>query len=271
MSTIRICYALILAIFAQAAVGQPTPVYGKSAARVPGLSYRTYFEHVRLLNSQGQTQPSAMDVAVSFNKARLPAATAWESEQQMIKWFLNLRDIRFLFERQERMDFARRSSWLYPDDGCFARAQLASYNLRSWSAPAPSKIFVFGDLTVHTRNAPEGSVSWWYHVAPIVQIEGEKYVLDPALEPQHPLKLVDWLSKMSPDPQSLQVAICGAGAYIPTNPCATQNATEYDTQAHEDQLGYLAVEWDRVLELKRNPERELGEFPPWVTQPNFKH
>ena len=60
-----------------------------------------------------------------------------------------LREARFVFGR-DQPEFARRSSWLYPDDGCFARAALAADNLARWSFAPVAKIFVFGDLDVRT-------------------------------------------------------------------------------------------------------------------------
>ncbi|NJL24794.1 MAG: hypothetical protein HC902_06255 [Calothrix sp. SM1_5_4] len=191
----------------------------------------------------------------------LPPVTVWESEDAMLERFRALRDQRWL-KLPERPDFLRRSSWLYPDDGCFARAALANRNLGKWSYSVPNKIFVFGDLNVMTVNAVSGMVSWWYHVAPIVEVNGQKYVLDPAIEPRQPLKLEDWLARMSSTPQDLEVAICGSGTYTPNDDCARISDGQ-ENEAAEDQLVYLRYEWNRLLQLKRDPESELGDNPPW--------
>jgi hypothetical protein len=177
--------------------------------------------------------------------------------------FARMRDRRWL-QTDDHPGFLRRSSWLYPDDGCFARAGLAIMNFAQWALPVPSKIFVFGDLVVKTANSPSGSVSWWYHVAPIVQVGADKYVLDPALEPTHPLKLEDWLAKMSVDVHRLEVAICASGSYTPDDRC--DHVTDgVEAVAAGDQIGYLQDEWFRLEELKRDPTRELGAEPPWLS------
>src|SRR5205823_1645100 len=138
------------------------------------------------------------EVSKPYQADQLRAVTEWESVDAMNRHFQEFRDKRFLISDLQP-GFMRRSSWLYPDDGCFARAGLAILNLFQEKVTPPEKIFVFGNLSVKTANSPDGSVSWWYHVAPIVQIGAEKYVLDPALNPRAPLKLEDWLSLMGND------------------------------------------------------------------------
>jgi hypothetical protein len=177
--------------------------------------------------------------------------------------FAKFRDVRWL-ETSDHPGFQRRSSWLYPDDGCFARAALAIMHLTQWAFPAPSKIFVFGDLTVNTVNSPSGLVNWWYHVAPIVQVGNQKYVLDPALDPRQPEKLEVWLAKMAGDIHHLEVAICASGSYTPDDSC--DHVTDgVEAMASDDQISYLQSEWERLVELKRNPVNELGEKPPWLS------
>lgn len=236
---------------------------GKSAIREPGASYKAYKVRAWMLSQQQRNEGGTpVDEAVAYEKSTLPAATAWESEAVMTERFKRLRDTRFL-EEQDNPGFLRRSSWLYPDDGCFARAALAVRNLFQWSNPAPSKIFVFGDLVVNTKNSSSGQVSWWYHVAPLVEVGGEKYVLDPAIEPGQPLKLGEWLARMSPNPGSLEVAVCKSGSYTPYDPCGKET-DGVESGAENDQMTYLRAEWNRLEQLGRNPEQELGDNPPWL-------
>jgi hypothetical protein len=70
--------------------------------------------------------------------------------------------------------------------------------------PAPFKLFSFGSLTAQTENSPRGSVSWWYHVAPVVRglnSAGDEItlVLDPALEPRRPMPMQEWIKAILPD------------------------------------------------------------------------
>lgn len=237
-----------------------------SARREPGVSYKAYKTHAFLL-SQGQTLPTMttpVEEAKAYGtvKSTLPAATAWVSEAEMNASFEKFRDYRFI-TTNSKPDFKRRISWLYPDDGCFARAALAILNLGSWNTAVPKKIFVFGDLTVQTKNSPSGSVTWWYHVAPLVEVDGVKYVLDPAINPKTPLKLEDWLATMSAQPDTLEVAICGSGSYTPYDNCARETDGR-EEQGLNDQPTYLEYEWSRLQDLGRNPENELGDLPPWL-------
>ncbi len=162
----------------------------------------------------------------------------------------------------------RRSSWLYPDDGCFARASLAILNLSKWNVAVPKKVFVFGDLRVETKNSPSGFVTWWYHVAPLVEVNGEKFVLDPAIEPSRPLPLGDWLARQSANPDALEVAVCGSGSYTPYDECFKETDGE-ETSALSEQGYYLDAEWERLQRLGRNPVEELGDLPPWLKPTNL--
>lgn len=236
---------------------------GRSAARVPGISYLNYLMQAATL-PQTVAPPftTPVDESKVFERATLPQATVWESQEVMQKRFEEMRDLRFM-QLQSKPNFLRRISWLYPDDGCFARAQVAVRNLIRANYPAPSKIFVFGDLSVATANSPYGSVTWWYHVAPLVEVDGVKYVLDPAIEPAHPLPLAQWLAKQSPNPGQLSVAVCGSGSYHPYDDCARVNDGD-ESQAQVEQEWFLDSEWSRLEELSRDPEKELGDNPPWL-------
>jgi hypothetical protein len=239
-------------------------IEAKSAKRDPNVSYKAYMARAYLLSQQEHpdaTAKAAVDSGMSAdNAAKVPVAS-WATSAELKEHFEFVRDLRFL-ESPQQPGFKRRSSWLYPDDGCFARAALAVKNLASNNQLPPNKIFVFGNLNVKTGNAPDGSVSWWYHVAPIIEVQGAKYVLDPALEPKHPLPMMDWLKLMG-DPKQMEVAICGSGTYTPNDSC-DKTTDGLEQGAGDDQIYYLDAEWDRLLELNRDPHKELGDLPPWM-------
>ena len=75
--------------------------------------------------------------------------------------------------------------FLYPDDGCWARAhEMCRLMLVSGLlAPgqAPRKVWLDGQLTVQTRNSPSCSVPWGWHVAPTLGVGGGLLVIDPSL------------------------------------------------------------------------------------------
>jgi hypothetical protein len=238
----------------------------KSAVRAPGTSYLAY-KSIASIFSERPADLSAgkavSDSSIPYDAKTIPTVTAWESVAAMTQRFEQFRDMRWL-TTSDHPGFFRRSSWLYPDDGCFARAGLAIMNLVKMKAAAPNKIFVFGDLRVRTDNALSGYVDWWYHVAPIVQIAGEKYVLDPALSPRAPIKLEDWLALMTPDIHSVEIAICKSGSYSPDDTC--DHVTDgVESQAADDQISFLGDEWSRMDDLHRNPSDVLGDNPPWLS------
>ncbi len=255
--------SLFLVVFASITHAQE--IIGRSAYRTPGTSYLGYKTTAAVFSIDGLDAPdriTPMQAAKSGKLTVLPKATEWENEVVMNDRFNQFRDLRFMTV-PTRPDFMRRSSWMYPDDGCFARAALAVRNLVQMAVSAPKKVFAFGDLRVKSANAMGGEVTWWYHVAPLVEIAGQKYVLDPAINPAGPLKLEDWLAKMNEDPSSIEVSVCESGAYTPGDDCA-KSTDGIESGAQSDQVWYLEQEWQRLKDLNRNPEEELGEHPPWL-------
>jgi hypothetical protein len=178
--------------------------------------------------------------------------------------FAKLRDYQFM-DSSSHPEIRRRSTWLYPDDGCFARADLAVQNLSGWKYTPVKKIFVFGELTVATANAVGGEVSWWFHVAPITKVNGQLYVMDPAVNPAGPLALSEWLGFLSSDPDKLLVNLCNSTAYVPHSRCASADVADL-SRSLVDQQEFLDPEWDRLLELNRKPAEELGDHPPWLDE-----
>ena len=102
----------------------------------------------------------------------------------------------------------------YPIDGCYSRAQMMANRLTELGF-ASEKVFsiartpastIRGDLHVESPFAGDvaapavPTVTWWYHVAPIVRVREangsvHEMVLDPAMHTQ-PLELNAWLQRM---------------------------------------------------------------------------
>jgi hypothetical protein len=78
--------------------------------------------------------------------------------------------------------------FLFPDDGCYARAHEMVRLMRLQGIEA-EKIWIFASsdssLKPATSNHPNCQVGWWYHVAPTLQVNTssgiEKRVIDPSL------------------------------------------------------------------------------------------
>lgn len=194
---------------------------------------------------------SPLNTAKLYNEVTLPKATSWASIEVMQSRFESLREDRFLIWKV-KPEAQRRLTWFYPDDGCFARASLAMRSLFRLYAPLASKVFAFGNLRVKTKNSPRGAVGWWFHVAPIVEVKGVKYVLDPSIEFGAPLTLKDWLTRMG-NPAKMKVSICNSGAYAPSSNC-DKKSDGIETRAEIAEQHYLGLEWKRMVELKREHE-----------------
>jgi hypothetical protein len=208
----------------------------------------------------GLRSRSAIDEARPLPEVDFNHLENWESYKTISERFEKIRDVRFIKETIN-LQKLRRITWMYPDDGCYARASLINQNLTQMGVVSPTKIFVYGDLLAQTPNTTSGTVSWWYHVAPVVTDGKENYVLDPSLEPLRPLTVREWLERMG-DPITMRVSVCSSDSYTPYSPCLTPEPDEDDT-AMEDQVLFLSLERYRLYELGRDVDRELGDFPPW--------
>lgn len=81
----------------------------------------------------------------------------------------------------------------YTEDGCYARALYMSMELASRRLPSSAQ-YLTGELY------PSSSVSWGWHVAPMVEIEGTtgRTILDPSLAPGGPITLTEWIRRSNP-------------------------------------------------------------------------
>lgn len=207
---------------------------------------------------------SAMESAVAYDKADLNQIPEFaKSDDEIQKLFEDIRNIRFL-EDPDVTQFPRRISWLYPMDGCFARAEWVAHLIKKNDPTLEfSRVFIFGDLEVKTKNSSSGSVSWWYHVAVIIRHQGKAFVFDPSLEVTRPLELSEWVKLQVPNPsKDAELAICSGNAYSPSSNCSEKSLLS-DDEAADEISGYLSYERRNLKKLGRDPQVELGVNPPW--------
>ena len=164
---------------------------GVSQKRFPNESFKDALQRMKMhLPKSKLNSLKITDLPVSkklpLSKMDFSLATEVGTYQELIRMFHVIRDSRFL-HTNNNPDFERRIAWLYPDDGCFARAALSGIKLNDEVISRPTKIFVFGDLVYYTPYSPDGAVNWWYHVSLVVKYMGVYYVLDPALNQEGPL------------------------------------------------------------------------------------
>lgn len=246
---------------------------GLSAHRLYNESYeaardRHLFTHNLGVRFPGLGKTETAARYVSAERAKKPLKSLNLSEipdvgslADLENQFFYIRDTRFL--ATENTNFPRRITWLYPDDGCYARAEVAKFELVNHHFPEPKKIFVFGNLSAASKNSPTGSVQWWYHVAVAYRVGDVAYVFDPSLEPMRPLTITEWHNLVGGNQTFVQYSICSQGTFDPAADCYQPRALSQEDAVWE-QKSFLKDEWSRILELKRNPEQELGNNPPWL-------
>lgn len=248
-----------IAFVALALVSATSAAGGVSARRDANVSYKAYFRNVQP-QQLDSSFTSSFDKAVPLEELDQSTLPQWDAGHVEIA-FLRVRDHRFLYSMTDTQ-FLRRSSWLYPDDGCYARAALAKKNMQEWLFPPVKKLFAYGNLVVNTDNAPGGSVTWWYHVVPVMAVGDQAFVVDPAIEPQRALTIQEWSERMGGDQASIKFAVCNGNSYTPMDSCDEPSDTA-EASAHEEQVAFLGLEWDRLESLSRDPRSELGDNPPW--------
>lgn len=243
--------------------------FGVSAHRPPLTDYLMLAKQYRpkRLKPSPQMRPltssssvSAYDGAVKFSDLDISIAAM---EKDYEKLFEYVRDNRELTD-PSKTAFARRISWLYPYDGCWIRAAIASQWAEREKFARPHKLFIFGNLNVSTPNATDGDVSWWFHVvAAIRDAAGDLFVIDPAIDPSGPMKAKEWILKMVSVVDDAKLNLCSPHTYEPYDDCdATSSAS--DAGAVSDMPYYLKAERSNLVDLGRDADKELGDSPPWA-------
>jgi hypothetical protein len=149
--------------------------------------------------------------------------------------------------------------FLYPDNGCHARAHamcriLAEHDaqpIKVWNCAHDTK----HPLVVETPNSPKGEVRWSFHVAAALAVsvpgtkEPEILVLDPSLFPK-PVPVAEWRSVQG-DPLS-GLIYTSPDPYVPPARCDVE--FDFDGQQTEKDL----VRYGALLERRI---RKLGPPP----------
>lgn len=246
------------------AYSNPSPLLNlDSAVRAPQEDYRSKISRLAQASPSGIFEfglsgTSPVNAAVELSRLDTSVVQRWPGNADIREVFSNIRDERFMTDSS---GFKRRPTWLYPDDGCYARAELMSLRLKEKGLPQGNKIFVFGNLNVNTANSPSGYVNWWYHVAVAYRIQDTIYVFDPAIEPREPLPMQVWFSKMG-NAADFRIAFCSANAFTPRSACNERSGMDLSAAMYQQGM-FFGDEWQRLLSLNRNPSSELGDAPPW--------
>jgi len=240
---------LLLLSTASAALAAP------SAARGPQESWKQARAR-NLPDSQTQARgPSAFDSSKDLSLINFASVYDLKNNEDLMTIFNYVKDTRFITNPSSPIS-QRRLSWLYPDDGCFVRAELMTNFIIEKRMPPTSKIFVFGDLAVRTKNAPGNMVRWWYHVAPIYRVGKMVYVLDPAIETRRPLTILEWRKRVSEESDVRNFALCEQHTFEPEDNCQKPKRMSMEFLT-DYQREFQSYEWERVVRLGRDPYKEL--------------
>lgn len=213
---------------------------------------------------------------VTARNKLLETVVAWPNINVIQHNFEKIRNIRYAKDTVY-VDFLRRITWLFPDDGCWTRASavikdlFGPYHNLVNDFARPSKVFAFGNLCANTPNHVKGYVAWWYHTAPMIRDAetNQSYVLDPSVNPYTPLTVEKWMEEISSHSGACSRAnsfvekfsVCNGYGPNPFNYCEDEFVTEFS--AAVNQSTYRAYEYKRQLVLGRDPQQVLGDSPPW--------
>lgn len=155
----------------------------------------------------------------------------------------------------------------YIVDGCYARSLYMSLELAAEGIPS-SAHYVFGYLQ------PTESVTWSYHVAPLLQLKNssqEPWVLDPAFE-KEPLTRTEWINKnfaessasLKSTASSTWTQIRAGSAYFDES----GRVSEFDT---EETLAFSPVKdsFGNVTSLRVKPINPSVLVPDFADFPSF--
>lgn len=181
------------------------------------------------------------------------------------KAFQRVRDARIYTDANNRK---RRATWLYPIDGCYTRAAHDRRGFERLGYKPPGKVFAFGTwatLRAKTPFAPNGKAWWGFHTAAAYRLGNRAIVLDAAIDPNRLLPFEEWVALIAPDPSKISVSVCDSNAYAPSQTCRG-GSNQQDYWAKDQLSNYLDDEWRNLVDLGYDPNRLLGDFPPWKTR-----
>jgi hypothetical protein len=239
----------------------PSPSFSESAFRYAGEAYSVAKDR----SFAGLTTPywllgvSAEELKGNLSDLDFTTLATVKDEALLFTEIRDARNFNWLLNTA----FARRAAWLYPQDGCWIRAAFASSLSEKRGEGPLKKLFIFGELTARTRNAPSGLVDWWYHVVSIYKTAaGDVRVIDPAIDPAKAMELDAWIQTVNTSNGAVEFSLCESSTYSPSDVCAASQAPTWST-IESDAQAYLDLEWDNLTALQRDPTKELADHPPW--------
>lgn len=217
------------------------------------------------------TLPTVESSAVASQQLVTTRVTTWTDAQLASGFALVREDTRF--RDYSAFELPRRLPWLYPVDGCYTRALHANEILEEAGYPRPNTIWTFGNLVAKTKFHPTGTVAWSFHVAAVVQTPSGVYVLDPAIEGRHAIRLKDWIEAQRVAAGDEILANICSGYTARTDrecfhPTTSENAERYradlDLFRSYIEKSYLSAEYQNLKSLGFDPDAWLETTGPWL-------
>jgi hypothetical protein len=267
---------LVLFLFPAAASAQSasTPNIDCESAAKPEVDFKTYWDTCRAraaaargraITAVGDTIMGTATTMSAINWGNVPT---WSDADILAQYPLQ-RDVRYM-TGSNNPGVQRRISWMYPDDGCFSRAEQFNVKVAAAGKTRPYKLFALGNwLRVNTSNAASGFVEWGWHVVPVVKNSaGQPIVFDAALSPCRPLPWKKWLALMAnvdlfdTSGSGFTVSLGDSNAYFPSSLVTGEPSHSAESLTDQTQR-FLNYEWSRQVSLGRDPNVVLGSTPPW--------
>jgi Glutaminase len=136
--------------------------------------------------------------------------------------------------------------FLYPRNGCWARAHEMYRLMSAQGSPPPWKLWNYGNLAVKTRNDPKCVVGWGWHVAPAVYVEinGQNHflVIDPSMFSE-PVSWETWQNAQG-DPTSALHTTEGTVFYRLEG---GNNSYDPKYEATKRHLDLVRLEWKNMI------------------------
>ena len=221
----------------------------------------------------GKRQNSSYQMTPRENKTELTkvdlnSIPSW-SKKEVAEGFNLVRDHKYL-PCSNLVDNKRAIPWLYPENGCFVKAALARKLLSLKGYPNIKKLFVFGDFKYKSKWTETGYVSFKFHVAVATRVESDVYILDPSVEYEKPLLLLDWCEVLTSESENKRVE------YSLCSDMTVSHNSECDEIEESNEIGirrdiphtmeffameFLAKEYENIHQLGLNPNLVLSVEP----------
>ncbi len=226
-------------------------------------------ENEPLHGAAPDSENSPWNIKSAFDAIDFSKATEVEDLETVEALFEDVRDTRSIVD-PAHADFIRRTTWLWPNDGCFVRSVHMTKTILEHDGWPVTQLFVFGGSMLampEWRDGYEGGLPWNYHVAPVVRVGSTVYVIDPAMDLLQPLELSVWVSRFVRNRASLTGAICSSYTFGPNADCdASQFPSEGEGMTLEQWNTYfMPAEWNNIERRSLNPTDLLGSLPPWAS------